>query len=605
MESKTKPKYNVIQNSLWLSGRALRETPAVLPIVGLLILLGVGINVLELFSVPVILGKVEEGVTLHALLRTVGLFTLGMVIAHAGQKYLELNALFARVHLRINISTDLNQTFCRTSYEKLLDTAYLERSEAAQKPTWGNQSAAEAIWQTLIELFTHGLSFVLYLCVLSSVNWLLLSIVLSSAVLSYVTGKQLRLWQHRHRKEKDTIAHRLLYVGKTARDRAMAKDLRLFGLGAWLTELWEKNLRLFSDFQQRGAWHELLADGIDIGVTLLKNCMAYFWLIRLALGGGLTASGFVLLFSAVTGLGTWTSAILKDMEELNRQSAELSVTREYMKEPESFRFEDGKPLSAEPGHLYRLELRDVSCRYPGADRDVLSHVSLCVSPGEKLALVGLNGAGKTTLIRLLCGFLDPTEGQVLLDGEDIRQYNRRDYYKLITAVFQQSSLLAGTIAENVAQAETGINAEKVKCCLAWAGLEEKIASLPHRENSLLDRKVYDEAVELSGGQLQRLYLARALYKNAPILVLDEPTAALDAITERSIYQKYNEMTGHSTSIYISHRLASTRFCDRIIFLQDGQIAEAGTHESLLTAGGAYAALFEVQSKYYREEGQHE
>lgn len=596
-----KPKYNALQISLWLSGRARRETPVVLPIVGLLILLGVGINAVELFAVPVILGQVEANVALPVLLRTIGLFTAATILVYAGRQYLHLNALFGRVHLRVNISADLHQKFCRTSFPNILDTSFLERSENAQKPTFGNQGAAEAIWKTLIELAIHSLSFVLFLCVLTSVNWLILGIVLASAVISYYAGKHLRRWSYRHREEKAALEHRLSYVGKTARDRKMAKDLRLFGFSAWLTELWDKNLRLLGDFHRRSTRHELLADLADISVTLLKNGLAYWYLIHLALGGGLTASAFVLLFSAVTGLGTWTSAILKDVEDLNRQSAELSVTREFLEEPEVFRFEDGKPLPVIPGHLYRLELRDVSYRYPGSDTDVLSHIDLTVQPGEKLAVVGLNGAGKTTLIRLLCGFLDPTEGSVLLDGEDIRQYNRGDYYKLISAVFQQSSLLAGTVEENVAQTEQGIDSERVLQCLAWAGLSESIDALPEKEKTLLDRKVFEQATELSGGQLQRLYLARALYKNASILVLDEPTAALDAITESAIYQKYNEMTKDCTSIYISHRLASTRFCDRIIFVANGKITEEGTHETLLAKGGAYADLFEVQSKYYREE----
>lgn len=205
------------------------------------------------------------------------------------------------------------------------------------------------------------------------------------------------------------------------------------------------------------------------------------------------------------------------------------------------------------------------------------------------------------MLRLLCGFLDPTGGTVLLDGEDIRRYNRRDYYRLIAAVFQQSSVLAGTIAENVAQATDGIDAARVRRCLEQAGLSNKVRSLPGGEETLLNRNVYENAVELSGGEMQRLLLARALYKNAPILVLDEPTAALDAITESALYRQYNEMTRGCTAIYISHRLASTRFCDRIILVEGGKIAEEGTHEALMAQGGAYAALFAVQSKYYQEE----
>ena len=221
---------------------------------------------------------------------------------------------------------------------------------------------------------------------------------------------------------------------------------------------------------------------------------------------------------------------------------------------------------------------------------------------EKLAIVGLNGAGKTTLVKLLCGFYDPTEGRVLLNGQDIREFNRRQYYELFSAVFQNFSIMDTTVAEAVSQTAVGTDMGKVDLCLEKAGLTEAISKFPEGINTHIGRQVYLDGVMLSGGQTQRLMLARALYKDGPILVLDEPTAALDPIAENDIYMKYNEMTAGKTSVFISHRLASTRFCDRILFIADGGIAEEGTHEELIAMNGAYAALFEVQSRYYREGG---
>ena len=215
-------------------------------------------------------------------------------------------------------------------------------------------------------------------------------------------------------------------------------------------------------------------------------------------------------------------------------------------------------------------------------------------------MVGLNGAGKTTLVKLICGLYDPTEGCVMLNGKDIRDYNRRDYYKMFAAVFQDFSLMAVSVAANVAQTEDNIDYARVKDCISKAGLTEKIESLPEKYESKLNRDVYEDATTLSGGETQKLMLARALYKNAPFLILDEPTAALDPLAESDMYNKYNEMAHGRTSVYISHRLASTRFCDRILFISDAVISEEGTHDELMRAGGKYAELFTVQSKYYKE-----
>lgn len=600
-EKRKKPKYNPLQNSCYMVGRAWREVPLILPLAAGMVLAGIAANLLELLAAPAVLRSVERGDSPAALVRLVLVFTLAMILVYGGRAYLDANTIFSRVHLRLKLSSDVHSKFCRTAYPHLLDTDFLQEADRAMAPTNGNMDAGEAVWDTLTDLTVHSVSFAVYLLLLAGLEPVLLAVTVISAGASYWAGLGLRRWRYRHREEEERIGHKVLYIHRSAAKRTLAKDIRIFGLRDWLMELWTENLTLLRDFRAKAERMELLADSLDILATLLRNGVAYYYLLRLAAGGGLSAAEFVLYFSAATGLGAWTGSILQDLNTLNRQSGELSITREFLEKAEPFRFEEGEPLSPQPGHIYTLELREVSFRYPGGEKDVLHRVNLTIRPGERLAIVGLNGAGKTTMIRLLCGFLDPTEGQVLLDGVDIRRYDRRDYYRLIGAVFQQSSILAGTIGENVAQCPGDYDRRRAEQCLAWADLTEKLHSLPAGLDTRLDRTVYEDAVELSGGETQRLLLARALYRQAPILVLDEPTAALDPITESSIYQKYNEMTRGCTSIYISHRLASTRFCDRIILVEGGAIAEEGTHDQLMALGGAYAGLFAVQSKYYQEE----
>ena len=201
----------------------------------------------------------------------------------------------------------------------------------------------------------------------------------------------------------------------------------------------------------------------------------------------------------------------------------------------------------------------------------------------------------------MCGLFDPTEGRVLINGEDIRKFNRRDIYRHFSAVFQNFSILSVTLEENVTLLEEGIDYDKLDDVIEKAGLTDKVKSLENGYKTQIGRDVYEDGVLLSGGETQRLMLARALYKDAPVMLLDEPTAALDPIAESDLYNKYSEMTSGRTSVYISHRLASTRFCDRIIYLEDGRIAEEGSHAELMAAGGKYRELFDIQSKYYKEE----
>ena len=254
-----------------------------------------------------------------------------------------------------------------------------------------------------------------------------------------------------------------------------------------------------------------------------------------------------------------------------------------------------------PEKPYEFRFENVSYRYPGAKEDTIKNLDLTIHPGEKLAIVGLNGAGKTTLIKLLSGFLDPNEGRVLLNGTDIREFDRRKYYELFSAVFQDFSVLPATIRENVTQSLDKPDIERLWRALELAGLSSKVKSLPSELETQVTRDVYEDGTELSGGETQRLMLARVIYRNSPVILLDEPTAALDPIAENEIYLRYNEIAEGNISVFISHRLASTRFCDRILYLEDGGIVEEGTHDELMSAGGKYAELFEVQSKYYSEE----
>lgn len=476
----------------------------------------------------------------------------------------------------------------------------MNKWEKGRRATCDNGAAAEDIWRTLSGILENGICFLIYLALLTQVKPFLILITLATTGLGYGITYCFVQRDYRFQEEASKPARGASWVFNATRNTKLAKDVRIFGMRQWLEGMYAKYRKLAEDIQKRRTKNNIAADLASLALDILRNGIAYAYLLAITLQGHLSAGEFLLYFTAVTGFTTWITGILGGFTTLHRQSIEISMIREFCEFPEPFKMEGGRELALDVGGKYQLELRDVTYQYPTGKKPVLEHFNLKLKPGEKLAVVGVNGAGKTTLVKLLCGFLDPDQGTVLLNGVDIREYNRQEYYRLFAAVFQDFSILGGSIADNVAQCASPDD-KKVWFCLERAGVKERIKRLPGKLDAKLEKKVYPEAVELSGGELQRLMMARMLYKEAPVLILDEPTAALDALAEQDVYERYNELAQGRTSVYISHRLASTRFCDRVILLEDGGIREEGTHEQLMALGGRYAQLFRIQSKYYREE----
>jgi len=602
-EKREKPKYNMWQISAFMMKLAWRTKEKKVLVLGFLTAaLSVAGSLTSLFITPSILGTIEKRASLQALLTTILLFLMLSVFVNSTREYVAKNWLYGKITVRTSLISMLNGKMATTSYPNLLDDRLWKLYTRTDNALNCNSAAGEAIWETLANLLTNLAGFILYLMLLSAVSPVLFLLITLISILGYLINKPLSEYRHRHREEEGEINTSFWNVRGCAESPGLAKDIRLFGMVPWLNEIYQKTVDAYRAFQRQAENVVIWGSIADLILSFLRNGVVYVLLIAMVLDGQLSVSLFLLYFAAAGEFSSWVTGILNNLLTLHSQCLEISIIRECLEYPEPFRFHDGEPLSVDTNRKYEITLEDVSFRYPGAEKNTLSHIQLTLHPGEKLAVVGLNGAGKTTLVKLLSGFLDPSEGRVLLDGKDIREYNREDYYKMFSAVFQDFCLLPVTVAENVAQSYEGIDQAKVRDCIAKAGLTEKVESLPQQYDTKLNREIYEDAAMLSGGETQRLMLARALYKDAPIVVLDEPTAALDPIAEADLYNKYSDMTHGRSSVYISHRLASTRFCDRIILLEDGRLTEEGTHDALLAGGGRYAELFQIQSKYYQKEG---
>ena len=333
--------------------------------------------------------------------------------------------------------------------------------------------------------------------------------------------------------------------------------------------------------------------------VFLVNCLlqiaSYLYVGLKAIFGFITVGSALKYISAYANLVDSVSSIFYSYIEINIKAEYLSYFYDYM-EIENKQYEGSIPTEKRDDNEFEIEFRDVSFKYPNTDNFVIRHVNQKIKIGTKTAVVGKNGAGKTTFIKLLCRLYEPTEGQILLNGIDIRYYDYKDYAQLFSVVFQDFNLFSFSIAENVASGKD-FDAEKVTNCLERSGFGERLAKMPKGINTNIYQH-NDEGVEISGGEAQKIAIARALYKDAPLVILDEPTSALDPISEYEIYRHFDEMVQDKTSIYISHRMSSCRFCDNILVFDEGQIVEQGSHEQLVNNKGLYSELWHAQAQYY-------
>lgn len=586
------------RNIKWMIDIAYKNCKRVLLFCVLTATLEVLLNLIQLYIAPGIIKCVEQKVSIKMLLMTILAYTLALFFINGFKKYIEENTLFSRIEVRTKIIAMVSRKCNTTSYPNTLDANFIRLRDAAYFACEGNSEATEHIWQTLTMLLKNIGGLIAYLFILSSFDPFLLLIIILTCFISFFVSRYANNWHYANKIEGEKYYHKKRYIRDKAESIKLAKDVRIFNLKDWLNELLDLVHNQYLAFRLKGEKVDLLADIIEVVLTVIRNGIAYIYLINMTLNDGLSVSSFILYFVAISTLTNWVMGVLKEMSTLHKECLDISSLREFLDYPEPFKFDDGKdiPLASN----YEIRLENVSFHYPECDKDIIHNLNLTIHPREKLAIVGLNGAGKTTLVKLICGLLSPSEGRVLLNGDDISDFNRNKYYELFSAVFQDFSILDVTIAEEIAQCKDNIDYQRIKECIDYAGLSDTIDKLPQGLNTHIGREVYLDGVLLSGGQMQRLMLARALYKNGPILLLDEPTAALDPLAESEIYQKYSDMANNKTSLFISHRLASTRFCDRIILIKDGGINEEGSHEDLLKLNGEYTKLFEVQSRYYKQ-----
>lgn len=485
-------------------------------------------------------------------------------------------------------------------YEALETPEMLDRLQKAKRATAGDWQGVQGMMTYMQVLFTQIISIIIAIIIMTSFDPLIILVI---AVLSYI---QFLYFEHIRKKDKKEMWdammphwRKLEYMETVTTDFSYAKDIRLFGMKKFLAkkqkDVYDEELRHWIKSRQYWIYNSIFSHGI----SLVRQLIITGWLVYSVIAKDLSIGNFTLYLASAGAFSNAINEVLSALSALRERSAHTDDYRSFMDIPG----DSGKDTIPVPkADKYVFTFENVSFKYKGQEKYALKNLNITVAAGEKLAVVGLNGAGKSTFIKLLLRLYDVTEGRILMNGTDIRRFDRAEYYRLFSPAFQDVTVFAFPMAENVSMSppdETDKN--KAEKCVREAGLGDKMDKLEKGIDTELLKVLYDDGVDLSGGEKQKLALARALYKGSDIIVLDEPTAALDALAEYRLYKSFNGLVGNRTAVYISHRLSSTRFCDRVAMFKDGEMTETGTHEELMAKNGDYAEMFRVQAQYYVED----
>lgn len=604
-ENKLHTEYGILKNVIYMLKKVKKYRPLLLVLMVTGIISHSLMNYLWTFIGKFILDILErqsgaDSTDIMPLIHTL-IWVAAVELVSTGLNVMTDNRCwFYMVEVRMKMITERVTKVLSMNYQTLEQPDILDMHDKAAQATGGNNEGFEGMIHKVYEI---GINILTFIVTLTTISVLDLRLILILAVISSV---QFLFFRYTVKKDKKNVWDKLSpvwrklnYMEYTTQNFDSAKDIRLFGMKKWLSG---KQHEIISEKQERMLYSKNLWIYNSIfahSMLVLSSAAVYGILIFAVLGTDMSIGDFTLYVGLSTAFTASLTNVLNDLGGFKSDSLKMDDFRSFI-DLESDNEEDCIPIPKTDRYVF--EFKNVSYQYKGQEGYALKNMNLTLEAGKKMAVVGLNGAGKTTFIKLLLRLYDPTEGIILLNGTDVRKFKRMEYYELFSPVFQNVEIFAFPMKENISMKKTEeTDRELSRECAEKAGLKEKLDALQNGVDTELLKIIHDDGIDLSGGEKQKLALARALYKNAPVIVLDEPTAALDALAEYNLYKSFDEIIGNKSAVYISHRLSSTRFCDSIAMFKAGELIEQGTHEELLAKGGAYAEMFEIQAQYYKNE----
>lgn len=502
--------------------------------------------------------------------------------------------------LRIDYIRDQCVKLLNMDYPYMESATFLEKYNKALESTSNNSEGIEGIYHKLFELPQLGTIVLVLAFFIGFKNPIILLAILVNIGVTTLISVYVQKYEYKRKEALAKKERRVYYYGKVSKDFMYGKDVRVYSLKDRIDDNFRLEIKGYIDVFKVIKNREYALGFITLATLFLSDLATYGVLTYLTFKG-MSISDYSMYVIAASTLSLQMTTLSENITFIMR---EYLYVRDFYEFMDADLGEHGGDLKAIPKEeSMAIEFKKVTFAYPGTDKYILKDFSLTIPKGQKLAIVGINGAGKTTFVKLLTGLFKVNEGEILINGININEYKKIELYKMFGAVFQEVNILALTIAQNIACTLENIDYKKLDKVLKQVGLYEKVYELKDNVNTTMLKIIDENGVVFSGGESQKLAIARALYKGGNCVIMDEPTAALDALAEAEIYNKFDLLTEGKTAIYISHRLASTKFCDAIALLDETGLREYGTHEELMENKGSYYDMFVTQGKYYQEGGE--
>lgn len=500
------------------------------------------------------------------------------------------------MRIRLRYIIRCSEKIQNMDYKNVEDSTFWEKYDKAMNAGNNNTEGIEGLYNHLAKLPAMTITLI-GMCVIGMTlsPFVVLALVLHVIVIMWVSAKVHDL-EYSKKQEIAKASRRMRYFRNTTQDFTFGKDIRIFDLRQRILDNYKSEINAYVAVKRMLANKKFWLGGASLLTLLLTNVVMYGILIEKTYNG-MPISSFTMYVALITSL---MALMIEYGEYMTFIRNEGEYVNDYFRLIDAPLITEGEQSPKIDGQV-EIVFDHVTFRYPNTDVDIYKDFSFTIHKGERLAIVGINGAGKSTLVKLICGLYEPNEGHIYINGIDIREWNKQALYNLYSTVFQDFNILAFTLRENVTCKKENSDDDKVREVLERVGLGKKLSSLDKGLDQMMLKVIDEQGTDFSGGERQKLAIARALYKDAPMIIMDEPTAALDALAEAEIYESFSSLVEGKTAIYISHRLASTKFCDKIALFDKDGVKEYGTHEELMEKQGLYYDMFVVQGKYYQEE----